>query len=101
MADTVGAGGLIEDLSRRQVPVRGAYLLILVVTIGITWMTHVNAIIAYASRAFALFYLLQCAVALIVAWQMPALPRRRLRLMAFSAIALSCALVFAFGLPAE
>ncbi|MCB1895621.1 MAG: hypothetical protein H6945_16540 [Zoogloeaceae bacterium] len=101
VADTVGAGGLIEDLSRRRVPVRIAYLLILVVTTGITWMTHVNAIIAYASRAFALFYLLQCVVALIVAWQMPALPRRRLRLVAFSTVALSCALVFAFGLPAE
>ena len=54
VADNAGAGGLIEDLSHHKVPMRYAYLLILLVTIGVTW--DVNGIIAYASRAFALFY---------------------------------------------
>jgi hypothetical protein len=38
---------------------RYAYLLILIVTVALTWETDVNGIIAYASRAFAIFYMLQ------------------------------------------
>jgi hypothetical protein len=48
-----------------------AYLLILLVTITLTWATDVNAIIAYASRAFALFYMLHvcCRVSRCLAAQ--------------------------------
>jgi len=53
VADDSGAGGLLEDITHRKLPVRYAYLLILLVTLGLTWATNVNGIIAYASRAFA------------------------------------------------
>ena len=80
---------------------RYAYLLILLVTVALTWETDVNGIIAYASRAFALFYMLQCVVAFIVAWQSKGLPKRPLRLVTFGFLALACLLVFALGLPSE
>jgi hypothetical protein len=67
VADNEGAGGLSEDITHHRLPMRYVYLLILLVTVALTWETHVNLIIAYASRAFALFYALQGAVALIVA----------------------------------
>ena len=67
-ADNSGAGGLIKDITYRKLPLRYAYLLILLVTVALTWETDVNGIIAYASRAFALYYMLQCIVALLVAW---------------------------------
>jgi hypothetical protein len=99
VADNAGAGGLIEDITHRELPVRYAYLLILMVTVALTWETNVNQIIAYASRAFALYYTLQCAVAWVVAFQKKSLPGRPLRLLVFGFLAMICLLVFALGIP--
>jgi hypothetical protein len=93
VADNSGAGGLIEDISHRRLPVRYAYLLIMLVTIAVTWETNVNQIIAYASRAFALYYMLQSIVALLVARKM------RKGIWGFAVLALLCLAVFAFGVP--
>ncbi len=101
VADTSGAGGLLEDVTHRKLPVRYAYLLILVVTIMLTWETNVNAIIGYASRAFALFYMLQCVVAFLVALQKKDLPHRSLRLFGFALLSVACLLIFVLGLPSE
>jgi hypothetical protein len=101
VADDEGAGGLIEDITRHRLRERYTYLLIMAVTVALTWETNVNSIIAYASRAFALFDMLQCLVALVVAWQSRHLPRRTPRLVLFGTLTLLCLLVFALGLPSE
>jgi hypothetical protein len=101
VADNAGAGGLIGDITHHRVPTRYAYLLILLVTIALAWETDVNGIIAYASRAFALFYMLQCVVAFVVAWQSKDLANRAPRLAGFASLAVICLLVFALGLPSE
>jgi hypothetical protein len=101
VADTSGAGGLLEDVTKRKLPIRYAYLIILIVAIALTWATDVNAIIGYASRAFALFYALQCAVAFLVALQKKDLPRRSLLLSGFAFLVAMCLLVFILGLPSE
>ncbi|MCK9997509.1 MAG: hypothetical protein KAH56_14635, partial [Candidatus Krumholzibacteria bacterium] len=99
VADNSGAGGLIKDLSRNRLSIGTGYLMVLLVTVALTWETDVNQIIAYASRAFALFYSLQGAVAFLVAWERRDLPRRGLRLMNFAIITAACLLVFLLGLP--
>jgi len=101
VADTEGAGGLIEDITQRKVPTRYAYLLILLATLALTWETNVNLIIAYASRAFACFYMLQCCVAFLVAWNMQDRQHHSFRLITFASLGLICGLVFALGLPSE
>lgn len=101
VADTSGAGGLVEDIAQQKVPIRYAYLLVLIVTIFLTWETDVNAIIAYASRAFALFYTLQSATAAIVAYQTQDVTRRTQKIAFYSVISIICSLVFLLGLPAE
>ncbi|KAA5539021.1 hypothetical protein FYK55_25615 [Roseiconus nitratireducens] len=101
VADDEGAGGLIEDITHRKLPIRYAYILILLVTVGLTWETNVNGIIAYASRAFALYYMFQCLVAWIVSWQAKDLPGRTRRLVGFALLSLICLLVFVLGLPSE
>ena len=101
VADTEGAGGLVEEISERKLPIRYAYLLILLVTLTLTWETDVNAIIAYASRAFALYYALQCVVALLVAYQQPRAPARSRRLLLFGMLGLLALLVFMLGIPSE
>ena len=90
VADNEGAGGLIGDITHHKVPMRYAYLLILLVTVALTWETDVNGIITYASRAFALFYMLQCVVAFIVAWQLKDLSKRTLHLAKFALLAIMC-----------
>lgn len=101
VADNLGAGGLLEDVTHHKLPVRYAYLIILIITVTLTWETDVNSIIAYASRAFALFYFLQSLVAVLVVIQDRSVPQRSVKLILFPVIALLCLLVFAFGLPAE
>jgi len=101
VADNSGAGGLIEDITHRRLPARYVYLLIMLVTIALTWETNVNAIIAYASRAFALYYMLQCVVAVLVAGQMQDGAGRWRRVVGFGLTGVLCLLVFALGLPSE
>jgi hypothetical protein len=99
VADDSGAGGLLEDITHKQLSIRHAYLLILLVTLTLTWTTDVNAIIAYASRAFALFYMFQCVVAFLVAWRLKNLSYRLLRFVNFAFLTVVCLLVFALGIP--
>ncbi len=99
VADDSGAGGLLEDITHKDLPVRYAYLLILIVTVTLTWSTDVNSIISYASRAFALFYMFQSIVAFFVALQHKELSYRLPRLLNFAFLAVICFAVFAFGIP--
>ncbi len=99
VADNSGAGGLLEEVTHHKLPMRYAYLLILAVTVALTWETNVNQIIAYASRAFALYYVLQCVVAFVVARQQKDLSHRAMRLAMFAFLAVMCLLVFILGIP--
>ncbi|WP_051309210.1 hypothetical protein [Desulfogranum japonicum] len=101
VADTSGAGGLIEELVHQKLPPRYTYLLILCITITISWETNVNSIISYASRAFALYYTLQCLVAVIITWQNTDIPRRGILRITYTIIAGVCFAVFLLGLPSE
>ncbi len=71
VADTVGAGGLVEEESRRKIPEKTAYALVTGLGIALVWGANLYEIIALASRAFALYYLLQSLLALRVLWQGP------------------------------
>ncbi|WDE98510.1 hypothetical protein PQO03_11720 [Lentisphaera profundi] len=97
VADNAGAGGLIGEITNHRVPVRYAYLLILLVTINLAWETNVNLIIVYASKAFALFYLLQSCLACSLAKR----NKEPKRMILFAGLAIVCAFVFFIGAPAE
>lgn len=63
VADTSGSGGLVKELSGGRVTEERAYLLLAVMGLVLTWMLDVFQIIALASRAFALYYAIQAALA--------------------------------------
>ncbi len=65
VADSIGNEGLIGQLTRGKVDPKHAYALIAAVAVAILITQDVNSVIALASRAFALFYALQC----LVAWE--------------------------------
>ena len=97
VADDAGAGGLLGDLSGGRLSPRLAYGLIWAITVGLTWATDVNGIIAWASRAFALFYAVQCTVAAATARHHDRMGRAAWYLL----LAAVCVLVCFFGTGAE
>ena len=96
VADSIGASGLITETTQKHINTNHAYLLIGAVAILVIWATDVVSIVALASRAFALFYALQCTVAVLVA-------RHRGepgRVIAFGALAALSFAVATLGIPA-
>jgi hypothetical protein len=97
VADSLGDAGLLGEITHGRVNPRHAYPFIALIGIGILWSTNVDGVIALASRAFALFYALQC----LVAWESA---RKRdgekSKSIAFMALAILSAAVFLFGVPA-
>jgi NADH:ubiquinone oxidoreductase subunit 6 (subunit J) len=63
VADTNGCGGLTQEMSRGRIHSRLAYTLLVAMALLLTWSANIYQIISYASRAFALYYALQCALA--------------------------------------
>jgi hypothetical protein len=98
VADTNGSGGLIAELSRDRISPRVGYTLLVATGLLLTWTADVFEIISYASRAFALYYALQSAIAASVAWHQPG---RRGRSFLYMALTILGAAVTIFGTPAE
>ncbi len=64
IADTIGSGGLLARVSRHRLRQEQAYMLIAALGMALTWLFSVFEIIALASRAFAVYYLLQTLIAI-------------------------------------
>ncbi len=95
VADTAGSGGLLSEFSRRRLTPEHGYLLVAGVAIVLVWSASIFEIITIASRAFALYYLLQCFVALLAA-------RGRshfFQSIGFSLMAILLLLVVLFAIP--
>lgn len=96
VADSIGASGLISDTSKKVISPKHAYVVIGIVSVVVIWETDVVAIVALASRAFALFYFLQCVVAMLVARQNGDGKRG----MFYGGLAGVCLTIVLFGAPA-
>jgi hypothetical protein len=62
VADSIGAAGLMSEVSRRKLSVKVAFVAASMLAIAVVWMTDPYQVIALSSRAFALYYALQCAI---------------------------------------
>lgn len=98
VADTSGSGGLFVELTRGKISSRQAYALLALLGIGLTWSSDVFDIIAYASRAFALYYALQAMIAAITAARDD---NQRFPAVVFACLAIFALLIFAFGQAIE
>jgi hypothetical protein len=99
VADSIGSGGLVNEVSRRKISVPLAFALASALAIVIVWLTDPFEVVALSSRAFALFYALQCVLALIVSikdGQGTSAQR-----IGFVAVGLICLVAVAVGAPAE
>ncbi len=100
VADDAACSGLIRAFLGAHVSQRWAYLLIGGAAIGLTWFVNVLSVISLASRAFALFYALQCAVAAAVAYRRTDAPHRRSVMLGAGLLALLCLAISVLGIPA-
>jgi hypothetical protein len=98
VADMNGAGGLIADATMRRLSMRAGYAVTAAVAIAITWAANIYEIIVFASKAFVIYYGLQCGLAALVALRPGTVSRAHALLFAFGA--LLSAVVLVFGAPA-
>ena len=98
VADTGGAGGLVQELTKGRVKVHMAYAILVGAGVALTWASDIFAIIAYASRAFAVYYAIQAAIAAVAAHRHEKAPLRATLYAALSAFGFVIAI---FGTPAE
>lgn len=98
IADTSGAGGLVEELSGGRVSPRMAYLMLVLIGLGLTWFSNVFQIISFASKAFAYYYALQCGIASVGAFREAKAPVRGAAFALFGILAVA---VLFFGQPVE
>jgi hypothetical protein len=94
VADTSGAGGLVYELTKNRISVRMAYAILATLGVALTWTANIFEIISYASRAFALYYTLQCAIACLSAWRRQG---DRPKSLGFAVLALLGLMIVIFG----
>jgi len=63
VADTIAASGNMVEIGKGVVTEKQGYLLVGIGAFILTWTVNTFEVLALASRAFALYYLLQCFVA--------------------------------------
>lgn len=98
VADTSGSGGLISELTDNHVKPAHAYAILAIAGLVLTWTANIFEIVSYASRAFALYYGLQAAIAALFAL---ADDKRSWRVLPYGALALLGFCIAIFGTPVE
>ena len=101
VADDAGCAGLLNTVVPARLSGRRAYGVIGALAIAVTWMTDALSVISLASRAFALFYALQCVVTALTAWGRPDAEGRARYMVGGAVLALVAFAVAALGVPAE
>ncbi len=101
VADTGGAGGLLVELTRGRVSARVGYAILVAAGLALTWGASVFEIVSYASRAFAVYYALQAAIAARAAFQTAASSGRAWRCGLFAGLAVLGMAIAIFGASVE
>jgi hypothetical protein len=101
VADTVGAGSLASESSSGKLTTNYGYLAVSLFAILLIWTADLLEIISFASRAFALYYLLQCIVALIACHHHFGFTSYHLQRAHFATMATILAIIVVFAIPVE
>jgi hypothetical protein len=64
LADTIGGGGLLKELLPVNLPDNIFYTIVIVIAIVLIWSANIFEIINYASKGFAIYYLLQVLISI-------------------------------------
>jgi hypothetical protein len=99
VADSIGSGGLVNEVSRRKISVPLALTLAGALAVLVVWLTDPFEVVALSSRAFALFYAMQCVLALLVSIKHGSGTTGHR--IGFAAIGVICFVAVFVGAPAE
>ena len=99
IADSIGSGGLMIEVSRRRLGIRSAFIVASAMSVAVVWLTDPFSVIALSSRAFALFYAMQAALALWVSMRTNV--SNTSARAGFVVIGLICLVAALVGAPAE
>jgi hypothetical protein len=101
VADDAGCAGLVATFTSADKARRWGYPVIGALAVTLTWLTDVLSVISLASRAFALFYALQCSVTALTAHAKKDVPHRVAYIALGTGLAVLALTVTVFGIPAE
>jgi hypothetical protein len=99
VADSIGSAGLASEVSRGRLNLTAGFLASAALAVVVVWLTDPFQVVAAASRAFAVFYMVQCVLALLTARRTGAGgPAAQAAFAALAVVSLAAALA---GAPAE
>ena len=100
IADTIGAGGVLARETTERLTPRRSYPLIAALAVALIWASDIFEIIALASRAFALYYLLQVLVVLKLSGSVESGKPRWRYFLSYGCLAAIMLFVMIFAVPA-
>jgi hypothetical protein len=92
---------LVEEATHGRIPRRVTYLALGVLALALLWTPDIFAVISYASRAFALYYAIQCGMAMLHAATETQGRRSAGRTAFFGLLMILMSITAALGIPAE
>jgi hypothetical protein len=101
VADTVGAGCLASESSSGKLSTNRGYVIVSVFAIILVWAADLLEIISFASRAFAVYYLLQCIVATVASRHHYEGNTHLMKAVRFSTLSSILAVIVIFAIPAK
>ena len=101
IADTIGAAGVIQQETRGHIDNRSGYLLITGLACALVWTSNIFEIIAYASRAFALYYLAQTLISMTHCLQTETGSARYVKLASYAGLSVILFFILLFAAPLE
>jgi hypothetical protein len=101
VADTVGAGCLSSESSGGKISTNRGYVIVSAFAIILVWTADLLEIISFASRAFAVYYLLQCVVAIVASRHHYEGNTHMMQAVRFSTLTSTLAVIVIFAIPAK
>lgn len=99
IADSIGSGGLMVEVSQRRLNVRSAFMAASALSLAVVWLTDPFQVIALSSRAFAAFYAVQALLAFWVSCRTGA--GGVVARIGFAVVGAVCIVATLAGAPAE
>ncbi len=102
IADTVGAGGLLTESlgARMRFSPKFSYLIVAGIGTLLVWTTNIFEIISLASRAFAIYYAIQCIIAATTARRVLQGRQRSLQTLSFVTLSVILIITAIIAIPA-
>lgn len=97
VADSIGSSGLIAEATKRVISIKQGILITVAIAISLVWLTNVFEIIVIASKAFAIYYGMQCIIASRLAYQQG----KNLQTICFLLLFILMLFVIFLGIPVE